>query len=433
MRVWLVNPWEPNPLDDLKGRLWRTGSVAEALTQEGHEVTWWASNFRHMTKEFRLPEPRAVELDEGYTLHVLPALGYRRNISVARLRDHRYVAERFRATAEESERPDLVVASYPTIDLAYEAAAFGRRHDIPVVVDVRDQWPDTFYDAFPKIVHGAIWLLTRPLSRRADQVFRMATAIMGNGPGAVEWGLDRAGRAGTELDASFPMGYPKIEFEEDALRAAERFWRERGIHAESGAFVVAFLGTMTRHFDFDTILEAGRRFAAENTPVHFVCCGSGADLEALREASNDIPTVSFPGWVEAPQIHVLLRLASVGIAPYRDRKNFEDGITNKPVEYLSAGLPIATTLRRGALREALEEGGCGLYYAEGKPDELVDRLESLWRNPQRLREMSDGASRLFRTRFEWSKVYGAMAEHLALVERERRQSPHAARGQSGRT
>lgn len=426
MKVWLVSVNEPTPLDGLRGRLWRTGLTSELLADLGHDVVWWVSNFRHLTKDFRVSEPTMVHRPEGYRMRVLPALGYERHISLQRLRDHRFVARKFVEVANDLEPPDLILASYPTIDVCHAAVRYGRRHGVPVVVDVRDQWPDTFLGAFPSPVRWLVKTLTYPLSRQADYVFREATAITGNGPNAVAWALERAGREWSDLDAHFPMGYPELEFSQDELEEAMAYWSDQGLMGEDGEFVAAFLGSISRHFDFETVLAAARSLSDSEAPMKFVFCGTGDRLDALRAEYEEFPEILFTGWVEAPALHALLNRASVGLAPYRSDANFQDGITNKPIEYMSAGLPIATTLQRGILHDLLVDNDCGLFYSTGDSAGLSRALEDLRQHPARLAQMRANARDLYERSFTAKSVYGAMIAHLEKIVDD----PHVAEERS---
>ena len=41
-------------------------------------------------------------------------------------------------------KPDIIVVSLPTIEFSYEACRYGEKNNVPVIVDVRDLWPDSF-------------------------------------------------------------------------------------------------------------------------------------------------------------------------------------------------------------------------------------------------------------------------------------------------
>src|SRR5437016_13122064 len=151
MRVWLVRAYEPLPTIDGTGRYLRYGMLARALTDRGHEVLWWTSNFDHVRKQSRFGNPPVtVEMWPGFTLRVLRATEYKKNISIDRVRHNRSVAS---AREEEVRRldvtPDLVLACVPTLELTEQAVRYARRKGIPVVVDVEDEWPEIYLSAFP--------------------------------------------------------------------------------------------------------------------------------------------------------------------------------------------------------------------------------------------------------------------------------------------
>ena len=64
----------------------------------------------------------------------------------------------------------------------------------PVVVDVRDRWPDIFVEPLPRPLRAIARLLLLSEFRRARYVFRTATAILAVSDGYLEWGLRQAAR-----------------------------------------------------------------------------------------------------------------------------------------------------------------------------------------------------------------------------------------------
>src|SRR4030067_2188159 len=165
MRVWLIPSGEPLPTDGSNERLFRTGVLAGFLVRRGHEVLWWTSAYDHMRKSHRVAEDTFVSLAENYRMAMLHSCGYRRNISLARLADHRGLARRFSALAPREPAPDVTLSSMPTIELSREAVRYARSRRIPVGLDIRDLWPDIFVDSVP--VWGGLpaRLLLSPLFR----------------------------------------------------------------------------------------------------------------------------------------------------------------------------------------------------------------------------------------------------------------------------
>ncbi len=118
MRIWLVTTGEPLPVDGSHVRLFRTGLLAEALAQRGHAVTWWTAAFNHSQKKHRTGADRSHQAAAGYALELIWSPGYRRAISLSRILDHRYMGRAFQRRIESvGERPDVIVSSWPLIEL----------------------------------------------------------------------------------------------------------------------------------------------------------------------------------------------------------------------------------------------------------------------------------------------------------------------------
>lgn len=408
MRAWLVTVGEPLPRDGPNERPHRTGLLAEALVSRGHDVLWWSSTFDHARKRFRVVGDQELTMPEGPRIRLLDGPGYRRNVSLARLANHRAIGRGFRALAPSEPMPDVILASWPTIELSREAVAYGRARGVPVVLDVRDLWPDIFVELAPPWARGLARLGTSSMTRAASQAFGGAAAITGVTPAFVAWGLDHAARSASASDRAFPLGYSDKVPDLAAIARAKASWAKLNV---GGAFIVAFVGTMgLQKLDMAPVIAAARALRGQN--VQFVMCGDGDGLAAFRAMAAGLENVVFPGRVGWAEIWTLMRMASVGLAPYRSSLNYTGNLPNKPIEYLSAGLPILSSLK-GLLCSLLSRHGCGITY--GGSDQLVAALSTLRAAPRHVEAMSAAAMALYRDKFVAEDVYDAMAAHLEKV------------------
>jgi glycosyltransferase involved in cell wall biosynthesis len=377
-------------------------------------VVWWTSAFDHFTKRQRVLETNSVQTEDGYELVLLKALGYQRNVSVRRVLDHRLVARRFRKEAGRSSRPDVILCSLPTVGLAAEATTYGAQRGVPVIVDIRDLWPDVIEEIAPAALRPFARVALAPMYGSLRRVCRKAAAIVGPTDAFVDWALAAGGRPRTSLDRVFPMAYLAQDPSESEITQAARFWDERGILANGGVFVVCFFGTMGRQFDLDTVIETARLLASGTRSIRFVLCGSGERLDYYRTRAAECTNVLFPGWVGSPEIWTLMRRAHIGIAPYRDSPNFVGNLPNKPVEYLSAGLPVLTGIQ-GVLQQLIEKEECGWVYRNGATTELAELIRRVAENQQLLEKASINARRVYESQFMAERVYDEMAEYLETL------------------
>lgn len=428
MNIWLVKTGEPVPVDSTERLgLHRTGLMAKIFAAAGHEVTWFTSTFDRVERRNLFDEDQTIIPFPGVKIILIHSPGYKRSLSLGRVRDQRIVSKKFVRAMQAEARPDVIVCSFPTIELSKASVDFGNENGVPVVVDVRDMWPDIIVDSAPVMVRPFVKLMLRSMARDARAACAEATAITGITAPFVQWGLDRGNRLRTVLDRDFPLAQLRVCPSLDHLDEAGRFWDSLGIMADSKDFGVVFLGTLGHQFDVETILKAARTRELKSSRFRFIICGDGDKLERYRRLVTGCHNVVFPGWIDLAQAHVLMRRCKVGIDPLPDRYDFLATINNKAIEYMSAGLPVVSSPENGILCDLLRKHACGMSYAEGDVNGLALILLRLASDPQMLADLSANAVALFEQRFQAENVYTDFCAHLQhVVQTARRISQGAA-------
>jgi glycosyltransferase involved in cell wall biosynthesis len=414
VKVWIVNVNEPLPTDPGNNRPWRMGNVFQLLKAGGHDVTWWSSTMHHFDKRLRYDTTTEVKVADNARVIHLHGRHYKRNISLDRLLNHQALGRAFRDLATQKSRPDIILASIPILDLPREAVRYGRLSDVPVVMDVRDKWPDFMVDQAPAVARPLARLLLHSLFNDLREACTGAAAIWGVAPSFVEWGLAAAGRQAQPQDRYFPNAYPDTPMDRQLLAGAAKFWDDKGIAADDSVPTLCFIGSLNfTAFDFDTLVEGMRRLVGK---ARLVVCGSGVGEEKLREMAADLPNVIFPGWVDGPALRVIMQRSAIGLTPYRNNSNFTENLPNKFLEYMSQGLPIVSCLE-GYSRQVLEEGQVARFYAEGDPEAFAGAIGHLLDAPDDRQKMGQAARALFEKEFRAETVYGQLVEDLERLAR----------------
>jgi glycosyltransferase involved in cell wall biosynthesis len=414
MHIWLITIGEPLPTDNTKSRLLRTGILANLLVEKGHQVIWWTSTFDHTQKKHRFNEDTYIRIKDTFKINLLHSLGYKSNISLTRILDHTRIAQKFKKLSEAEPKPDIILCSLPTLELSLAATEYGRKKHIPVILDVRDLWPDIFVELAPKWMQGVTKLLLLPMFNTVRSACTKSTAISGITSAFVDWGVNYANRERSELDRDFPLGYSEVTPTKEAIEAAEKFWHQQGIRPRNNEFIACFFGTIGHQFELETVIQSAKKLAQINRPIRFVLCGRGDNLTFYQDLARGCNNIIFPGWVGASEIWTLMRMSSIGLAPYRNRKDFCASLPNKSIEYLSAGLPIVSSLQ-GTLENLLSNYNCGITYDNNDPDNLASILINLYECPEQLQILSQNASTLYKGMFVAEKVYENMIDYLKLV------------------
>lgn len=413
MDIWLVTIGEPLPLEP-GVRKYRTGMLADQLVERGHTVRWWVSAFEHQRKVMQFDNDQEVTLSDGLTLQVLQGCGYRNNISLARYVDHRLIARKFRLQALKLEAPDAIIASMPCYHLAYEAVCYARAKEIPILVDVRDLWPDIFLSRlnsrFLKIlgtfVLSADFARLRTLLKKADGLVAVSK-------GYLQWALEKGGRPAHQWDRVFFLGYKAPQRSLAPVRDTNLpDWLKRRENQK----LLIFIGTFGVSYELKLLLQVAQRMqAAGRTDICLVLAGTGEQADEINKEACRLSNVVLPGWVGTEEIAMLLANGYVGLVPCRSTKNT---VPNKPFEYLSNGLPLISSLE-GEMADMVKCHGIGFNYLPGDLKGLCHAIETLLDNPSLREEMSGKALAFFKEYGDADKIYKDYAEHIENLVKAR--------------
>lgn len=414
MRIWIVATGEPWPTDEGRPRLLRGGILASYCAAHGDTVTWWNTTFDHRLRKDRFGEDVERAGPSGLTMRGLYApTSYSRSVSPARILNHIQVGRTFRRQIAGMQPPDVILVCMPLVELAYEAVRYGQRHGVPVVVDLRDFWPDVWLEPVPGPLRPLGQMLLAPWNWMLCSALKHSAAISGITESFLKWGLARSGRERRAADFVAPLAYDGERANPDELQGADAFWDAQGVPAE-GSFIACFLGTLAHRTGVELIVEAARAIPEHRRKdVKFVIAGVGDAHKSLMEQARGLDHVLFPGWVDLPHIAALKARASVGLIAYPNTPDFVASIPNKVPEYLAGGLAVVSTLE-GEVRAMLEREGAGVHVAQRTPEGLASALLDLVDNPGRLADLKGGARSASKA-FASGETYRAFRARLESI------------------
>ena len=411
MLVWLLQIGEPIPAPGRDAKHFRTRMLASALAGRGHRVLWWTSTFDHYAKRHLAETGETREIESGVTVRFLPAFAYARNLSLRRYVSHIRTARAFRGAARNEPAPDLIVASMPDYFLAAEAVSYGRARGVPVVVDVRDQWPDVFLGVLPRWSRPLAAAALAPDRAKLRRLLRDADATTSVIDSVLSWAIERAGRERTPADRVFYLGSEALPaLDPSRVSAPVRHILE----ATAGRLVVLFAGTFGLLTRPNVIVEAAQRIGRDGQTderLSFVLAGEGPGSKAVRRAARGLDNVYFSGWVEGDDLAALLGAASVGIVASPPG---HDAFPNKAFTYLAAGLPLLDS-GEGELAKLAGEHGFGRTFRAGDADSLAGEIRYLQDHPDEAERMGKAAQRFFVEECESGRIYPRFAEYLEEI------------------
>lgn len=406
MHIWVIKDGEVLPLDAANSRM-RTGMLAAELCRRGHTVTWWASTFSHQTKQRLFERDTVIRVNPRLQLRLLHGGAYHRNLSLRRVVHHRIVGRRFARTARAVPPPDVVVAALPTIDLAYQAGRYTRTSAVPLIVDVRDPWPDSLVDMCPTPLQGMVRRLLAPEYRRAAAALSSAAALAAVTPGCLEWALDLIGRPKSADDAVF---FTAAQAPTPAAGDPSPYIKNL-VACLRGKVIFAYVGTFGHSYQLALVADVAADLDRRGIDTaHFVLAGHGHQFNDLARRAARMRNLTVTGWLNRPDLAYVLAAASVGLVP---TVSVPQALGNKVFEYMAAGLPLLTS-QQGETGDLVSRHHIGRLYTAGDAESLRARVLDMVYDAAERERMGARSRRLFDEHFRADRIYSAYAD---LVER----------------
>lgn len=256
---------------------------------------------------------------------------------------------------------DVVYASTPHLLSPVAGWVISRARRVPLVVEVRDLWPETFVAAGAlregSLPHRALSTLERWIMRRAA---RIVLVTEGWEQHFADMGIPASRLVivpnGTEVD-DFLVHESKAEL------------RERwGITRTT----VVFSGAHGTQNAIPSIVDA----AVELPTIDFLFVGDGPAKAAAMEQAADLHlhNVAFRDPVPKSELPSLLAACDIGLHTLTPLALFEQGISpNKVFDYMAAGLPVVSNSGT-ALHRVMTSDECGRL---GDAEHLVECLRTV--------------------------------------------------------
>lgn len=404
MKIFLVKDGEPLPIESPNVRLLRTGIMAKYFASFGHEVVWFSSAWCHAQKMFYSSPAEVVSLSEKLKLHLVESCGYPRNISFKRIRHYKILANNVVKAFDCYEKPDVIIVSFPAIELANSVVLYGQHHNIPVYVDVRDMWPDIIYDLFPIYMRKLASLVLSSMYRKTSQALSTCTGIISITDSFLDWSLQYASRNKNKNDYVLPLvNKPQAGYLNEDM---ERYWAKLLPTASDHKLVIGFVGSLSGTMPLFEAINVAKKYTKD---VLLVIAGTGELFDSYSRLAESSKNIVMTGWIDGAKIAYFLdKIVDVGLAPYIKRKDFCMSLPNKTIEYLSYGVPILTSLS-GELSRLIEAHNVGQVY---KQEGLDSAVVCLLKEKTLVSGWSKNAKTLYMSDFYPDRLYSQFCKFL---------------------
>jgi glycosyltransferase involved in cell wall biosynthesis len=175
-------------------------------------------------------------------------------------------------------------------------------------------------------------------------------------------------------------------------------WRDR-----SGKYAL-FVGRLSPEKRLFTLLAAWKRL---RVPIPLLILGSGPQHVFLETYAKyeGLSGVRFLGQLPREEVVAALRGARYLIFPSEWYENFPVTIA----EAFACGVPVICS-RLGAMQEIVADGRTGLHFTVGDVEDLTQKVEWAWRNPERMAEMGKEARQEYEAKYTAERNYPMLME-----------------------
>lgn len=297
---------------------------------------------------------QALELN-GYNL-----INYELNLSGLK----KYIGYFFRKPPKKlneiSKKADLVVTTSPTVLNAIISHKIAIKHEIPLIIDIRDVWEEYAKTAhslpcylgivqriireYYKALHYAskIFVVTEPMKQYYEEALGVKdkVTVISNG-----------------TDVDIIKCDKRVKRDEDLVYMADLDWP---------------------YHNLEFLLKA-----LKDGSLHVTVIGDGKYLPATKKYAQTlgvVDKVSFVGWVPYENLKDYLCKAKVGVVgrPFISNIGYLYAIPVKTYDYLAAGLPVAGYgPENSALENFIRKNSIGIYVSQPDPRMLLNALTNL--------------------------------------------------------
>jgi len=379
--------------------------LSRALVSKGHRITVVTSTVSYLQADSgrAIPAPSSRETIEPGIEVIRCGGGTSGGTFFSRLGGMFGFMFRGFAAGLSVRNVDLVWATSPTLFQALAAFLVGLLKHRPVILEIRDIWPDALED---------IGALRNPLaiavSRALAQVlYKNAKVIIINSPGfrahLIACGVPAAKihlvANGVDIDMFDPNS-------DGSDMRTQLDWQ--------GKYVVLYSGAHGMANDLDTLLDAARGLK-DFPEARIVLLGDGPEKARLiaRAQAEGLDNVQFLDAVPKNEMAQILTATDCCVAHLKPSAMQAMVYPNKVFDYMAAARPTVLGIG-GVIREVIEQAQGGLCTEPGDAEGMAAAIRRLARSPAEAKAMGRRARTHVETHFQRQVI----AESLLRVLQE---------------
>lgn len=370
MNVWIVNHYAIPPS---MGGLVRHYYFSKYLQKKGHTVKIFTSSKIHNT-DINMIKDKSLyreEIEDGVEYTFVRSRDYKGNgiDRIVNMIDLPFKMWKAMKQFWKKKKPDVIYTSSPDLFVAFFALLFGKRHRVPVVVEIRDLWPESIVEYVGMSKRNPIIKVLYMLEK---WIYRKANQLIFTIPGGKDYIIDKKWDKKVDLK--------KVNYINNGVDL-EEYSKEKSIgftdeDLDNNKFKVVYVGSIRQVNNVRALVKVAERLQRRGeTDIQLLIYGDGTEKARLEEycKNQGLTNIVFKGKVDKKKVPYILSKSNLNLLNYKQAATWKyGGSQNKQFEYLASGRPICSNVKMG--HSIIEKYQCGLERDIISPDQYVEAI-----------------------------------------------------------
>ncbi|MBC5687517.1 glycosyltransferase family 4 protein [Mediterraneibacter sp. NSJ-55] len=343
MNIWIVNHYAIPPS---MGGLVRHYYFSKYLQKKGHTVKIFTSSKIHNT-DINMIKDKSLyreEMEDGVEYTFVRSRDYKGNglDRIINMMDLPFKTWKTMKLFYKKQKPDVIYTSSPDLFVAYFALLFGRKHKIPVVVEVRDLWPKSVVEYNKLSEYNPIILILYQLEK---WIYKKADKLIFTMEGWKNYFTERG--LLSEIDLK-KVNYINNGVDIEEFERNKKTFKYLDLDLDDKSkFKFVYMGSIRLANNLQSLIEAAKVIKEKGIAnLQILVFGDGTEKEALEQESKRCGlNIVFKGKVEKKYIPYILSKSDVNLVNVKSTNIKNYGCSwNKLFEYMASGKPVLSNV-----------------------------------------------------------------------------------------
>ena len=365
----------------------RLKEMADVWVSEGHRVSVITNFPNHPTgivhpeyrgRKFMIERMDGLEVIRCKTL-ATPNKGFLKKVTGHLRFMVNSITQGIKHLEGPMEKPDVIVASSPTLFSVVSAWYASRKLKCPYIFEVRDLWPAIFVDL------GTLKnpVIIKMLETLELFLYRKSTAVVTVTQSFAQDIMKR----GIDKNKVFfiPNGVDLTRFYPDP-QSGSLLRKELSLQDK---YIILYIGAHGISHGLNSVIETARLLHREEE-IHFLFVGEGAEKENLCSLAErmHLKNITFLPGQPKEKMRSFYNLADVCLVPLRNIPLFKTFIPSKMFEIMGCGRPILASLE-GEAADILRRSGGAVIIPPEDSNRMSQEILMLARDKERCLALGD--------------------------------------------